>query len=134
MLIAILQFIGLVAVIVVSGSVLARMADKIAEITGWGRMLIGGVLLAGATSLPELTVDITAVRLGLADLAAGDLLGSSLMNLLILAVYLLGVRMVFHDQRLSARVAEEVQTKDHNRNVRCGSLPAPSRSPLLSSW
>ena len=44
------------------------------------------MLLAGATSLPELTVDISAVRMGLANLAVGDLMGSNLFNLLILAL------------------------------------------------
>ncbi|MFZ9881262.1 MAG: sodium:calcium antiporter, partial [Phycisphaerales bacterium] len=41
---------------------------------------------AGATSLPELAVDVSAVRAGLDDVAVGDLLGSSLCNLLILAI------------------------------------------------
>jgi cation:H+ antiporter len=86
MLILALQFAVLAAVIIVAGTVLARCADGIAEATGLGRLLIGSVLLAGATSLPELVVDITAVRVNLPDLAVGDLLGSSLMNLLILAV------------------------------------------------
>lgn len=49
-------------------------------------MFVGGLLLAGATSLPELIVDLKAVQLNLPDLAVGDLLGSSLFNLLILAV------------------------------------------------
>jgi cation:H+ antiporter len=40
------------------------------------------VLLAGATS-PELSVDVSAVLNGLDDIAVGDLLGSSLFNLLI---------------------------------------------------
>jgi cation:H+ antiporter len=85
MLLVTLQFVTLAALIIAAGTVLARCADVIAESTGLGRLLVGSVLLAGATSLPELSVDISAVRLNLPDLAMGDLLGSSLMNLLILA-------------------------------------------------
>jgi cation:H+ antiporter len=81
-----LQFAACAAVIIVAGTFLSKYADSIAELTGLGRLLIGSVLLAGATSLPELTVDISAVRLGAVDLAVGDLVGSSLMNLLILAM------------------------------------------------
>lgn len=72
--------------ILIAGTVLTRCADRIAELSGLGRIFVGSVFLAAATSLPELTVDLGAVRLGSPDLAAGDLLGSSLMNLLILAV------------------------------------------------
>ena len=86
MLAPLIQFLICAAVIIVAGTFLSKYADAIAELTGLGRLLIGSVLLAGATSLPELTVDISAVRLGAVDLAVGDLLGSSLMNLLILAV------------------------------------------------
>ena len=81
-----LEFLALASVVALAGTFLARAADLIAEITGLGRLLIGSVLLAAATSVPELTVDISAVRQGMPDLAAGDLFGSSLMNLLILAV------------------------------------------------
>ncbi|MEX0641106.1 MAG: hypothetical protein WD468_00315 [Pirellulales bacterium] len=80
------QFVALAVMVIAAGALLTRCADAVAEITGLGRLLIGSILLAGATSLPELTVDITAIRLGLPDLAIGDLFGSSLMNLLILAV------------------------------------------------
>jgi cation:H+ antiporter len=79
------QFLLLAAVVAGAGVVLARAADAIAEATGLGRLLVGSIGLAAATSLPELSVDVAAVRAGHADLAAGDLLGSSLMNLLILA-------------------------------------------------
>jgi cation:H+ antiporter len=82
----ILEFVLLAAVIIAAGTVLARCADALAEITGLGKLVIGSVLLAGATSLPELSVDLTAVRIGVPDIAVGDLLGSCLMNLLILAV------------------------------------------------
>jgi cation:H+ antiporter len=79
------SFVGLAAIVAAAGTILARSADRIAEATGLGRLLVGSVLLAAATSLPELTVDIAAVRAGMPDLATGDLFGSSLMNLLILA-------------------------------------------------
>jgi cation:H+ antiporter len=74
------------AVIVVAGIFLTRFADAIADLTGLGRLLVGSVLLAGATSLPELAVDINVVRLVQPNLAVGDLLGSCLCNLLILAI------------------------------------------------
>ncbi|MFM7137896.1 MAG: sodium:calcium antiporter [Planctomycetota bacterium] len=79
------SFLGLAAIVAAAGTILARSADRIAEGTGLGRLLVGSVLLAAATSLPELSVDIAAVRAGTPDLAVGDLFGSSLMNLLILA-------------------------------------------------
>jgi len=83
---AILTFLAAGIAIVAAGSVLTRCGDAIAELTGLGRLLVGAILVAGATSLPEVLVDINAVaREGLPDLAVGDLLGSSLMNLLILA-------------------------------------------------
>jgi cation:H+ antiporter len=85
MLALVAEFLGLAAIVATAGTILARAADRIAAATGLGRLLVGSVLLAAATSLPELSVDVAAVRGGMADLAAGDLLGSSLMNLLILA-------------------------------------------------
>jgi Ca2+/Na+ antiporter len=59
---AIAQFVLAAAVIGFAGTFLTRSADTIAEQTGWGRLLVGGVFLAGATSLPELTVGISAIR------------------------------------------------------------------------
>jgi cation:H+ antiporter len=174
------QFLVLATVVACAGVVLTRAADAIAQRTGLGRLLVGSIALAAATSLPELSVDIAAVRAGHADLAAGDLFGSSLMNLLILAgidlcrrngrkmlsreaashalsatlsialtalagcavvtagrvpttellriggwswailiAYLLGVRMLFIDQRISAHVATET-TKEGT--IRAGPL------------
>ena len=86
------QFLLLAGAVAAAGSVLARSADQIAEATGLGRLLVGSLLLAAVTSLPELSVDIAAIRSGYVDLAAGDLFGSSLMNLLILAIVDLSIR------------------------------------------
>jgi cation:H+ antiporter len=81
-----LAFLASGVVVVLAGTALARHADAIAEATRLGRLWIGSVLLAGATSLPELATDVSAVRLGAPDLAVGDLFGSSMANMLILAV------------------------------------------------
>jgi cation:H+ antiporter len=72
--------------VVAAGIVLSRTADAIAERTGFGRLAVGVVLLAGATTLPEIITDITAVRIDAPDLAVGDIAGSCVMNLLILAL------------------------------------------------
>jgi cation:H+ antiporter len=82
---ALLQFALAALIIIGAGIVLTKSADQLAEETGWGRALVGSILLAGATSLPELMVDINAIWLNQPDLAVGDLLGSSLFNLFILA-------------------------------------------------
>jgi Ca2+/Na+ antiporter len=86
MSLTILQFVVSAAVIVIAGTYLTRYADAIADLTGLGRLLVGSILLAGATSFPELSVDLSAVRLGEVDMAVGNLIGSSLFNLLILGI------------------------------------------------
>lgn len=86
MYLIIFQFAISAFIIIIAGAFLTKFSDKIAELTGWGRMFVGGLLLAGATSLPEFMVDIHAVKNNLPDLAVGDLFGSSLFNLLILSI------------------------------------------------
>lgn len=70
--------------IVYAAMALARYGDIIAARTNAGGMLIGVLLLAGATSLPELLTSINAVNINQPNIAAGNLLGSSAMNMLIL--------------------------------------------------
>src|SRR5215472_8511479 len=72
--------------VVVAGILLGWSADRIATATGLGEMWTGWVLLAGATSVPEFVTDTSAVRIDAANLAGGDLFGSSLTNMAILAV------------------------------------------------
>jgi len=81
-----LSTLGCGAVVIFAGIILGRSANVIAETTGLGRVWTGAVLLAMATSLPELVTDVSAVRLHVPDLAAGDLFGSSLANMFILGV------------------------------------------------
>ncbi|MHB8996897.1 MAG: sodium:calcium antiporter [Armatimonadota bacterium] len=81
-----LWFVGMSVVVVAAGTLLAYAADALAAKTGLGRLAVGIILLAAATTLPEIVVDISAVRLGAPDLAVGDIMGSCTMNMLILAV------------------------------------------------
>lgn len=83
---ALLPFLATAGLVVLAGTVLARAGDVIAARTKLSGVWVGSVFLAVATSLPELTTDVAAVRMGALDLAAGDLFGSSLANMLILAI------------------------------------------------
>jgi cation:H+ antiporter len=82
-----LQFVVCAVLVVIVGSILSRYADILAEKTGLGRTWVGAILLAGATSLPELTTGISAVTIiGDVNLAAGGILGSCLFNLFLIAL------------------------------------------------
>jgi cation:H+ antiporter len=61
---ALLQFALSAAMIVAAGTALTRYADAVADVTGLGRVIVGSLMLAAATSLPELSVGISAVRHG----------------------------------------------------------------------
>jgi cation:H+ antiporter len=74
------------AVIVYAGTKLTRYGDRIADLTGLGGLWIGVVLMASATSLPEILTDVSAALMNAPDIAAGDLFGSNMANMLILGV------------------------------------------------
>jgi cation:H+ antiporter len=75
------------AVVVVGAALwLPFAAGALAEAMGWSESFVGTLLVALATTLPELTVTIASVRIGALDLAIGNLVGSNLFNLAILAV------------------------------------------------
>ncbi len=81
-----LQFVLTSAVIVYAATQLAKYGDVIAIRTRLGGMFIGTLLLAGVTSLPEVLTTLSALGEGAPDLAAGNLLGSNMFNMLLLAV------------------------------------------------
>jgi len=82
-----LQFILCAGIIGVAGVRLSRYGDAIAAHTGLSRNWIGLVLLATITSLPELVTGLSAVTVAVApDIAVGDVLGSCVFNLAILAI------------------------------------------------
>lgn len=72
--------------IVAAATWLPFIGDRLAEETGLGRSFVGSILIAATTSLPELAVSIAALRIGAADMAIANLLGSNLFNMVILAI------------------------------------------------
>ena len=83
---AIIRYASAAAVVAAAGSWLPFIGQDIAETMGWKTSFVGTLLIAGATSLPELVVTISALRLGAVDMAIGNLLGSNLFDILILAI------------------------------------------------
>ncbi|MDT8307405.1 MAG: hypothetical protein RRC07_15850 [Anaerolineae bacterium] len=81
-----LIFLASAAVVVLAAIKLAEYGDVIAVRTGLGGLLVGTILLAGATSLPELIAAISAFRIGAPGLAAGNFFGSNLVNMFVLAL------------------------------------------------
>ncbi len=74
------------AVVVSAGIWLPFIAIHLADIMGWHNTFVGTVFVAIATSLPELAVTISALRLGALDMAIANVLGSNLFNIFVLAI------------------------------------------------
>ncbi|WP_188207963.1 sodium:calcium antiporter [Alkalibacillus aidingensis] len=75
------------AVFVVYGAIqLNKYGDVISQKSAMSGAMVGTVLIAGATSLPELTTSVTAVYIDNVDIAVGNMLGSNVFNLLIIAL------------------------------------------------
>ena len=79
-------FVVAAALIVVAAMQLAKYGDVIAARTKLGGMFIGVLLLAGATSLPELLTSINSINMGSPELSAGNFFGSSAFHMFILAI------------------------------------------------
>ncbi|MGM0502297.1 MAG: sodium:calcium antiporter [Bacillota bacterium] len=71
--------------IIISGTKLSEYGDVIAVKTGIGEALVGGILIAAATSLPELITSSSSAMLDAPNIAIGNLFGSNTFNLMILA-------------------------------------------------
>lgn len=78
---------GLNAVLIVGAATyLPSLGEAIAEKSGLGQTFVGSILIALSTSLPEVVVSIAALRIGAVDMAFGNILGSNLFNIGILAL------------------------------------------------
>ena len=83
---ALLRFSVAAVVVLVAGVWLPFVAVEMASVLGWNRSFVGALFVAFVTTLPELVVTLSALRLGAVDMAIGNLLGSNLFNVSIIAV------------------------------------------------
>lgn len=83
---ALLRYTAASTVVVAAGVWLPFIGNEIAAVMGWGESFVGTLFISGVTTLPELVVTVSALRLGAVDMAIGNLLGSNLFNSLILAI------------------------------------------------
>ena len=78
---------GIAALVVIAaGAFLPMVGDQMARQMGWQQSFVGTLFIAFATSAPELVVTVTALRLGALNMAIGNLLGSNLFNIAIVAL------------------------------------------------
>jgi len=91
-----LEFLISATLLVVAATKLAEFGDVIALRTGLGRLFIGTILMAGATSLPEFLTTLNSFQQGAVNLAAGNLFGSNMFNMFMLAL----LDISFRDQRI----------------------------------
>jgi cation:H+ antiporter len=73
-------------VVVGAGVALPFLGKALAVQMGWHESFVGTLFVAAITSLPEAAVTVAAVRIGALDMAIGNLLGSNLFNIFILAL------------------------------------------------
>ncbi len=62
------------------------VGKALAGAMGWSEGFVGTLFVAAVTSLPEAAVSLAAIRLGALDMALGNLFGSNLFNMAILAI------------------------------------------------
>ena len=84
-----LFFVGSALLVVTCGVFLAKYGDVLAELTGWGRLWVGTILVAVATSLPELIASITAASRDQPELVGGNVFGTNMVNIFVLAIVVL---------------------------------------------
>jgi cation:H+ antiporter len=77
-------FIILAGIVVAAGSWLPFIGNEIVSVMGWGKTFVAVLFIGIATTLPELTVSFSALRLGEVAMSIGNLVGSNIFNIAII--------------------------------------------------
>lgn len=81
----ILFIIGGLAAVVLGGDMVVDSSTEIARTFGLSENLIGLTIVACGTSLPELVTSIVAAKKGQVDMALGNVIGSNIFNIFLVA-------------------------------------------------
>jgi len=101
---ALFFLLGLVA-LVVGAETLVRGASKLALSLGLSPLVVGLTVVALGTSSPEVAVSVGAVMNGSTDIAVGNVVGSNILNvLLVLGVSALIAPLLVHSQLIRQEV------------------------------
>ena len=73
-----------IAAIIFGGDLVVDSASAIAIKFGMSELMVGLTIVAVGTSLPELVTSVVAARKGELDIAVGNAVGSSIMNILLI--------------------------------------------------
>jgi cation:H+ antiporter len=106
-------FAGGTAVLWFAATRLALYADVIAHRFGLGQAVVGVLLLAGITSLPEIATSFSAAVTGEASLAINNLLGSIALQVAILAI----ADLIYDKRALTSVVPDSVVMLQGGINV-----------------
>jgi len=93
-----------IAIVILATRFAVWSASDIATLLGVPPILIGAKIVAIGTSLPELALDVTAVRRGRIRLAIGDVIGSNLSNIALV----LGIVLLISPLRVNLTILTEI--------------------------
>jgi cation:H+ antiporter len=122
-------------IVIVAAMFLPTIGEEIAATTGLGQSFVGNVFIAISTSLPEVVVSLAAVKMGAVDLAIGNLFGSNLFNILILAIddlfYVKGSLLAFINQNHALSALSAIMM---TAIAIIGLIYRSEKKPMLLAW
>jgi cation:H+ antiporter len=122
-------------IIIIAAVFLPKIGEGLALSTGLGNTFVGNIFIALSTSLPEIVVSISAIKMGAVDLAIGNLFGSNIFNLLILAIddvlYIQGPILSFVDAN---HIISALSAITMTAIAIIGLTYRASKKPLFLAW
>jgi len=122
-------------IIIIAAVFLPMIGEGLALSTGLGNTFVGNIFIALSTSLPEIVVSISAIKMDAVDLAIGNLFGSNIFNLLILAIddvlYIQGPILSFVDAN---HIISALSAITMTAIAIIGLTYRASKKPLFLAW